>query len=420
MPKTKLSLRQNAKKCICLYSNVTGTTPVVINHYVDLKGSEDFIKKEFHAIKGNNKNYFSGNDKISRHNDLQLKNLKFRFDEIAEEHPEFTKPKQIVDYYLGKDVRTKEEKPLTLNAFFNERIAYIKDVEASTNFKNYVTARNTIEEISPELSNKHLKDITRGDIARFQEILIQKKPTSFPKTMKALQATITNAKEKEYNNNNFVWNWKSTRNYDKKVAHQYIEPEKLEAAFNIDIDSIKGKMPYEKCKMYLDIVKLMFYTGSRPIDTIQFNLNNVDNRMWVYVPEKKSLKASKGHSPKLTKTFLKDEALTIVNEYKENACNGFIFPVISNKKTYSTPIKRKKILNKIESEINSFLKKVGKNIGIEKLTMYDFRTTRITKLVGENNIPIPVIASMCGTSEKMLYNHYISKDNLADSFIQYF
>lgn len=422
MQSNKLSLRQNGNKRICLYSNAKGTTPVVIEDYASLHGSRDFIVNNFHSINKKNLNYYTGSDKDSTYNDLQLKNLLVSFEEIASHNPELVTPKQILYTYLGKEIKVSKEDSVTLDSFLAERIAYIQYTEESNNYKNYITARNCIAKVSPKLANKRLKDITSGDIAIFQEVLIAKAPTSFYKTMRTLQATINDAKKKNYCKGDFNWDWKKIRTNKEEEAHQYIKSDMLNMIFNIDIDSVRGKMPYLKCKMYLDIIKLLYYTASRPIDTMQFNMNNIEGNRWIYTPAKKTIKSNNGHEPTKAKTPINDEAMAIINKYKENASslNGYIFPITSNKNVYPNPIKRGNIRNKIQREINVFLKRIGEQVGIEKLTMYDFRKTRITNLVEENKIPIPGIALMAGTSEKMIHKHYISKDDILNSFAKYF
>lgn len=413
-----LKIRQNGKKRICLY--VSGSTPVVIEPLVELRGTSSFIRDNFGAIKGKRTSYYVGKDTNSKHNNNQLNNLLEKLEEIVSVNPELTTPKQIVDVYSGKDIKPKQEQeePETLNTFLQKRIDFIHDTEKSSNYKNYVTAKNSIAKVYPELSKKLLKDVSNADMEELKEKLLAQAPTAFTKTMKIFQAIINKAIEKEKNCNKFIWNWKKRQSTKKEQSHQYINNEVLNNIFTIDIDSIRGKMSYQKCKMYLDIVKLQYHTASRPVDTIQFNINNVKGETWVYIPAKKA-NLSDGQEAQAP---IKYEAQQIINEYKENAnnLNGYIFPVTSNVRKYPNNIKRGDERNKIEREINLLLKKIGEKVGIKKLTMYDFRKTRITNLVKENNIPIPMIALMAGTSEKMIYKHYLSKESIYESFIKFF
>lgn len=420
-----LKIRQNGKKRICLY--VSGSTPVVIEPLVKLRGTSSFIRDNFGAIKGKRTSYYVGKDTDSKHNNNQLNNLLEKLEEIVSVNPELTTPKQIVDFYSGKDIKPKqEEKPKTLDMFFQECIDFIRYTENSSNYKNYVTAKNSIAKVYPELSKKILKDISKGDVVKLQECLLTKAPTAFMKTMKIFQATINKAIEKELNNNSFKWNWKENAPKHETNHHQYIENDKLYQIFNIDLKEICGKMQIGKCEMYLDIIKLMYNTQSRPVDTMQFNINDIKEiegvMYWIYTPVKKSIKANKGKKTNEAMSPLNNEAMAIIEKYKHNAdtLNGYIFPITTNKRVYKDNIQKCNVRNRILYNVNELLKKIGEFVGVDNLTVYDFRHARLTNLVSSKEIPNWAIAKAAGTSIKMLDKHYVDKNKIVQNYANYF
>lgn len=169
-----------------------------------------------------------------------------------------------------------------------------------------------------------------------------------------------------------------------------------------------------KYELYRDFCVFMFETIMRPIDVCMLKTEQIDfGKNWLrYIPKKKRNK-TKDKIDKITTAPLNSRAKAIVEKYKGQSANGFVFPfAFSDRKEWdwNNPVEWDKYAlaeKKILQAINKLLKKLKPKLGIttEKFTLYTFRHSVMTFLLQDGIQPM-ILAHMGGTSIEMLNEHY--------------
>lgn len=407
----KLSIRLNGRKNLSLFygANVTSAN---IESVVSLK---DYNKKNFKPISKTNRFYFNSG-KYATHNNAVLEKFFDNCCAIIKDHPDFT-PKDIINKYLGKDVKKEEE--VTFDAFIKEYINTLRYEQESSTYKKYITVRNNVATIAPEISRMPIQDIDNDIFIKLGDKMLnsEKKEyvSKYHETMKFFKATIS-----KYNKNDrlLTYQWKkyapaSTNSHE----HHYIKD--VSHVLNFDVRTLKTNMKLEKITLYMDIVRFLYYSISRPIDVITLNTKNLiegNNNVtyWEYTPSKKTERTYKGKTPEKAKVPVSTKMSEIINKYKDVTGNGYLFPLACN-----NPDKSKEsilaLAAKEEGKINKLLKEIGSALNLTYgLTLYDFRKTKITDLC-KKGFSVGAIAKAAGTSIQVINKHYLDKDAVLEN-----
>lgn len=171
-------------------------------------------------------------------------------------------------------------------------------------------------------------------------------------------------------------------------------------------------------QLYLDAALLMYYTNSRPADVLLFRsdmLKTLENGVTVltYIPYKK-----RGYNvTEIVELPLPQQALEIINRYKDISTGGYLLPFPINETRWDLTTvegnkKWRSASNATLGNINAHLKKVGDKIGLNfPLSLYAFRRSAITTTVNLCG-NISLVAKRSGTSVKMVSKHYYKDTEL--------
>lgn len=171
-------------------------------------------------------------------------------------------------------------------------------------------------------------------------------------------------------------------------------------------------------QLYLDAALLMYYTNSRPADVLLFRsdmLKTLENGVTVltYIPYKK-----RGYNvTEIVELPLPQQALEIINRYKDLSTGGYLLPFPMNETRWELTTvegnkKWRSASNATLGNINAHLKKVGDKIGLNfPLSLYAFRRSAITTTVNLCG-NIALVAKRSGTSVKMVSKHYYKDSEL--------
>lgn len=158
---------------------------------------------------------------------------------------------------------------------------------------------------------------------------------------------------------------------------------------------------------YADYVEFNFLTGARTSETLGLKWKHIDfkNRK-IHFKEAKVLATNGGKGTSVQKKGLKTQ-------------DDRIIPI--NNRILNLLLERKKTLNPINLEANVFedinhnsfrsgaYTYVLKKLGIEYRSPYQTRHTFITIMANYSGLPLHQIAIICGTSVKVIEEHYLGK-----------
>lgn len=193
-------------------------------------------------------------------------------------------------------------------------------------------------------------------------------------------------------------------------------------AFNPSELIVRFKGSLDLIQLYIDVMKLMYYTLSRPCDVLGFRWGNdydPHTQTITYLPQKLRGKHKANGEHILVTEPLCDEAIEIINRYKKpdkqegQSNGGYLLPFKFNDRTYnlndSKDCKERELGKKsVEQAINKYLKRIAQHLGFDvaDLKAYDYRHTAITHALNKPNANIYHIAKMAGTSVEMIEFHY--------------
>lgn len=406
----RLKLRLDSRKQISLYvgskykrvDNILGLKPFDVKNFTTAKDGET---------------YFVGTN--SAYNNKVLVDFLEGCKAIVANNPQLEKPKDIVEAYFNGG--TKKVAVVTFDSFISEYINTLRyEEEGKGTFRKYITIKRNVATYLPSLSIKPIKDITNKDFVELGDVLTKVAPAAYWETMKFFKSTINKAREKELCHNMLCYNWKkfapaSTTSHE----HHYIED--VERVLNFDVSTLKTKICMEKRTLYLDIIRFLYYSTSRPCDVIRFRLEDIAFKdcedgtkipYWSYLPIKKQRKTYR-KEPKKAVCPINKEMKAIIGKYKDKSVDGYLFPVACNTGTkHKSKETQSNMRNNLGGVIIAFLAEICEalNLGFAP-DQYDFRHTRITNLRKAGADP-DAIAKVAGTSVIMLDKTYVDKEQV--------
>lgn len=439
---SKLSLKftkKNDKFCLCAL--VVGTR---VRHYkvVDVLKNPNFSKWDQKA------QMFISRNENDLQNNIRLMDYLAPFKQLLEEH-NFENGSELFGFYerqskeRAEEAIRNEQKEMTLGEFLNKTIEELRHPtkrKPSSNFQPYTTLLHKLEK-EKILIKTPISKVNRDTFVHFSAWILQQKGLkgegkNYIALMKLLIATVNRARKAglteyvpnfPYMEHAPVINKLSEKASDLNNSGgtvKSLSPAQYEQFLALDLDEIKLKHPHHNYykDLYRDFCILLYEMKSRPIDIIKLHWNNLAfnerYQRWTctYIPSKKKNYAfmRENDSNPLVVQFLTPRALEIVMKYKGMSPTGYVLPFSFNKRkwdmedpdqyhTYYTQ------QNRMQGRINRFLHKVGDHFGLTfKLTIYAFRRTAITKAIIDNEMPLPMIAKVAGTSVAMIEHHYVN------------
>lgn len=170
------------------------------------------------------------------------------------------------------------------------------------------------------------------------------------------------------------------------------------------IESIDRTLFSKKEQLHLDLFLFSYFAGG---------MANVDvcNLTWECVRDGQII-YERIKFPKTAKPVLNKKAESIMNKYKGQGYQNYVFPVFTYKHTTTT--KKTTRVKQISSRVSQTLSKACRILGIDdKITWYSARGSFISRMVDEGNSPY-VVAEMAGNSPMVIYKHYYKNTNVDD------
>lgn len=152
----------------------------------------------------------------------------------------------------------------------------------------------------------------------------------------------------------------------------------------------------EKEQLYLDLFLFSYYAGGMAdVDVCNLTTECIKEDKIIYERTK---------FPKQAKPMLIDRAQAIIDKYRGQGMENYVFPLYTPKQ--KTDLQRMRRVSKIAEEVSRTLDKACRILGIdEKMTWYSARGSFITRMVDAGYNPYKV-AEMAGNSPMVIFKHY--------------
>lgn len=338
------------------------------------------------------------------------------------ENSQVTTPEQFITA-LKNGVAPKDM--LTLGGFVN---LVADEMRGGTNNKypsrTYQNYRNLLHKLEREgeLINLPIADIANVHFIQFSNFLLSldddKGKSNYLNLMKLFKQVHTKAYNRELNDNALRFRYTDYAPLSDDVEKRpSLTLEQFHKFCELDLTAIpqSGVNPNFYKALYRDFCVFLYETKTRPADVIRSHSDNIvtlNGRKYLkYIPEKK--KNSKERN-KVVTAPLSERALQIIERYKGQSSQGYIFPFSMNE--YKWDFKNADSWNNWNNRkqracemVNQWLKKVQTALGVAfPLTLYTFRHSALTHACMADGANYMKIALDGGTSPDMLLKHYVS------------
>lgn len=389
-----------------------------------LKGSPDL--KHWKA----DKEQFSGYSPFYQENNQALADFKQIYWKLVKEHPELT-ARQISDFYKHEKRHTGSE-PVELAEWTVDQYAncvgrYLEVVTLREKAKsgcNYEGYYKLLQKCRRELSGFDMMPFSTLDYNKMVQIAHTfakgKAYVHHSKCFRAMLGKASKDKDVLFNLSqigDFKFCDYNPGRYEIEGGEpDVLSAEELKAFLNMSVEDMTPK--YKDRKMvgiYYDFCVFMFHSFFAPCDIIKAKWSNITRRGTIAVKRKKT--------HRLVEVPVTPAMRQIINKYKGQSKDGYIFPIMDDEKekAYKT---KDYTFKKFREFLNKWLKVVGRELQLSfDLYAYVFRHTAITVAI-DNGLPISYIANAAGTSVEVIQQHYYNgecqqnRDKLTEAFMK--
>lgn len=402
------------------------------------EGKERFYKRVAHLMKGQpdlkhwkqDKEMFSGYAEFYKENNQILEDFKAIYWKLIQEHPELS-AKQVVCFYKAQQQRTGS-KPVQLTAWG------VEDYKNSVSkYLEVVISRERAKQGCNYESYYKLLARCRRDIGGFDDMpfstidynqmvtiaYIFAREPSYKNISKTFRALLGKAhKDPDVNFRlsqigDFRFCDYSPCKYDIESKHpDILNSQQLRAFLNTSPYNLTPNYKNRsEIALYYDFCVFMFNSFFSPCDVIKAKKRDVTNRNTIMVRRKKT------HRP--VEVPITPAMKLIIDKYKGMSKDGYIFPIMDDKKEKEYKTKDYTFKN-FREKLNNWLKGVGHYLGLDfNLYAYVFRHTAITVAI-DSGLPVSYISNAAGTSVEMIQQHYYNgecqqnRDKLTEAFMK--
>ncbi len=397
---------------------------------------QGLIAPDFHYWDKKTQRFSSGTDTAKANNPILEKLCK-----LCEEllnNSAITNPSEFVEA-LKRGCAPDDV--LTLGSFLRE---VIDDMRNGTNnklpSKNYQTYLNLLHKLEKEekaqykgkvrnLINVPMAEVDDDCFIQFGEFILSLSAdegrTNYLNIMKLFKQVHTKAYKIRKTDTVLRYPYAdyAPRNNKKKIKRTALTIEQYNKFVALDVTTLPkcGTLTYELMQLYKDYCIFLCEMFSRPVDVTCAHSTNIvainGKNFLSYIPTKKK-NNKQDDEDKMVYAPITDTAMRIINKYKGQSSQGYIFPFsmneykwdMTNAKDWNRWQNRKQ---RLQEMINSWLRnKVAKVIGMNfPLTLYVFRHSAFTHACmakGMERNSIINIAKNGGTSIDMIDKHYYS------------
>ena len=402
------------------------------------EGKERFYKRVAHLMKGQpdlkhwkqDKEMFSGYAEFYKDNNQILEDFKAIYWKLIQEHPELS-AKQVACFYKAQQQRTGS-KPVQLTAWG------VEDYKNSVSkYLEVVISRERAKQGCNYESYYKLLARCRRDIGGFDDMpfstidynqmvtiaYIFAREPSYKNISKTFRALLGKAhKDPDVNFRlsqigDFRFCDYSPCKYDIESKHpDILDSKQLRAFLNTSPYNLTPNYKNRsEIALYYDFCVFMFNSFFSPCDVIKAKKRDVTNRNTIMVRRKKT------HRP--VEVPITPAMKLIIDKYKGMSKDGYIFPIMDDKKEKEYKTKDYTFKN-FREKLNNWLKGVGHYLGLDfNLYAYVFRHTAITVAI-DSGLPVSYISNAAGTSIEMIQQHYYNgecqqnRDKLTEAFMR--
>ena len=402
------------------------------------EGKERFYKRVAHLMKGQpdlkhwkqDKEMFSGYAEFYKENNQILEDFKAIYWKLIQEHPELS-AKQVACFYKAQQQRTGS-KPVQLTAWG------VEDYKNSVSkYLEVVISRERAKQGCNYESYYKLLARCRRDIGGFDDMpfstidynqmvtiaYIFAREPSYKNISKTFRALLGKAhKDPDVNFRlsqigDFRFCDYSPCKYDIESKHpDILNSQQLRAFLNTSPYNLPPNYKNRsEIALYYDFCVFMFNSFFSPCDVIKAKKRDVTNRNTIMVRRKKT------HRP--VEVPITPAMKLIIDKYKGMSKDGYIFPIMDDKKEKEYKTKDYTFKN-FREKLNNWLKGVGHYLGLDfNLYAYVFRHTAITVAI-DSGLPVSYISNAAGTSVEMIQQHYYNgecqqnRDKLTEAFVK--
>ncbi|NDV63888.1 tyrosine-type recombinase/integrase [Bacteroides sp. 224] len=390
------------------------------------ENKERFYKSVKHLLKGNpniqrhwsnDKERFSSYAVSYAENNQILEDFKNTYSSLIKEYPELS-AKQVAQYYSSSKpvvvLQSQEQTPSTENSDMNLVEKYLEvviereKVKPGCNFEPYYKLLKKCRKLFRGFSSLTFQEINFDKCVSIARTFA--KHDGYKGTSKSFRNLLGKAGKDQGVNfsisqiGDFMF-----ANYDPKINEvdfnrpDVLNPDQLKEFLNADVSSMTPSYKDRKqVELYYDFCVFMFHTFFAPCDVIKLKYKDITKQGKIHVKRKKT------HKP--VEIPLNPVLENIINKYRGQTKNGYVFPIMDDEKEkeYTT---KDYIFKKFRERINTWLKCVGNELGVDyNLYAYVFRHTAITVAL-DSGVPISYVAMAAGTSTTMIQKHYYNGDN---------
>lgn len=373
---------------------------------------------------------FSGYSPFYQENNQALADFKRIYQKLVNEHPELT-ARQIADYYKHTCRHTGSE-PVELSAWtvdqyancvghYLEVITLREKAKSGCNYEGYYKLLQKCRKVLPGFDTMPFSTLDYNKMVQIANTFAEGKAyVHHAKRFRAMLGKASKDKDVlfdlsqigdfkfcDYNPNRY-----EIEGRDPDV----LSAEELKTFLNLSVDELTPQ--YKDRKMvgiYYDFCVFMFHSFFAPCDVIKAKWRDITRRGTIATRRKKT------HRP--VEVPVTPKMRQIIDKYKGQSKDGYIFPVMDDKKekAYAT---KDYTFKKFREFLNKWLKAVGKELNLNfDLYAYVFRHTAITVAI-DHGLSVSYVANAAGTSVEMIQQHYYNgecqqnRDKLTEAFMK--
>lgn len=389
-----------------------------------LKGSPDF--KHWKA----DKEQFSGYSPFYQENNQALADFKQIYWKLVKEHPELT-ARQISDFYKHEKRHTGsapvELAEWTVDQYANcvgrylEVVTLREKAKSGCNYEGYYKLLQKCRRELPGFDTMPFSTLDYNKMVQIAHTFAKGKAyVHHSKRFRAMLGKASKDKDVLFNLSQIgdfrFCDYNPGRYEIEGGEPDVLSAEELKAFLNMSVKDITPQYKDRKMvEIYYDFCVFMFHSFFAPCDIIKAKWSNITKRGTIAVKRKKT--------HRLVEVPVTPVMRQIINKYKGQSKDGYIFPIMDDEKekTYKT---KDYTFKKFREFLNKWLKVVGRELQLSfNLYAYVFRHTAITVAI-DNGLPILYIANAAGTSVEMIQLHYYNgecqqnRDKLTEAFMK--
>ena len=360
--------------------------------------SQSFISKTSDAIKKNK----------------MLLDLKLKYQKVAEEWEEegrkWSPAELALSFKKEKEIK-EEDRSLSLSQMIDYLINKFSEKEKEKNgkivkclgsVKDYKIMKKAFEEFTQKKYNKPLSvfyfsDITKQFLLDFV-LYTQKKgiangnKAGLNQKLRKLRAIVNYAKGLNmYGAAPEIFGCVE----DKMKWHKF-EPKTVSKRVIQLIENVDRSLFSPKEQLHLDLFLFSYYTGGMAnVDVCHLTYDQIQGNQVIYERIK---------FPKIGKPLLIEKSKRIIEKYRGQCIDNYVFPVFTRKHTTEAKMRNRVI--QISDKVSKTLTKVCEILDIkENITWYSARGTFISRMVDAGCSPA-VAAEQAGNSIGVIFKHY--------------